>query len=258
MDNIIEIGTWRLLSAYVFLVILLLITWKQGIGREKEIFFATFRMTFQLVLVGYLLVFVFDFNHFLLTLLIFLSMESFAIFNVFKRIRVDINKKMKQVIGLAMFTGTAFPIVYFLLVVINVQPWYEARFFIPIAGVLIGNSMTGITLGAERLINGMKSQRALVEGALMLGANPLQAAKPVINEAFNAAIIPTINSMVGMGIVFLPGMMTGQILAGISPLIAIEYQIALMLGLTGSVSLTVFMLMQLGYKSFFNKRDQLI
>ena len=185
-------------------------------------------------------------------------METFAIFNVFKRIKVNINKKMKQIIGLAIFTGTAFPIVYFLLVVINVQPWYEARFFIPIAGVLIGNSMTGITLGAERLINGMKNQRELVEGALMLGSNPLQAAKPVINEAFNAAIIPTINSMVGMGIVFLPGMMTGQILAGISPLIAIEYQIALMLGLTGSVSLTVFILMQLGYKSFFNNRDQLI
>ncbi len=91
----------------------------------------------------------------------------------------------------------------------------------------------------------------------MLGATPKMATKPLVDCAFDAAIIPTINAMVGMGIVFLPGMMTGQILAGVSPLTAIEYQIAIMLGIVGSVALTVIIFMELGYKTYFNNEQQL-
>ncbi|NLV47233.1 MAG: ABC transporter permease, partial [Clostridiaceae bacterium] len=80
----------------------------------------------------------------------------------------------------------------------------------------------------------------------------------ILDNAFDAAILPTINSMVGMGIVFLPGMMTGQILSGISPVTAIEYQIAIMLGILGSVALTVILFIQIGYKTFFNEQDQLV
>jgi putative ABC transport system permease protein len=92
----------------------------------------------------------------------------------------------------------------------------------------------------------------------MLGATPKAAAKSIVNNAFDAAILPTINFMVGMGIVFLPGMMTGQILAGASPVTAIQYQIAIMLGITGSVALTVILLVQFGYQAFFNQEQQLI
>ena len=91
----------------------------------------------------------------------------------------------------------------------------------------------------------------------MLGATPKMAAKQIVDNAFDSAILPTINSMVGMGIVFLPGMMTGQILSGTSPVTAINYQIAIMLGVLGSVSLTVILFVQLGYKTFFNDQDQL-
>jgi putative ABC transport system permease protein len=91
----------------------------------------------------------------------------------------------------------------------------------------------------------------------MLGATPQMAVREVVNDAFSAAVIPTINSMLGMGIVFLPGMMTGQILAGASPLTAIEYQLAIMMGILGSVSLTVYLLVRQGYRSFFNERAQL-
>lgn len=79
----------------------------------------------------------------------------------------------------------------------------------------------------------------------------------MINNAFDSAILPTINNMVGMGIVFLPGMMTGVILSGASPLSAIKYQIAIMLGITGSVSISVIMFLYFGYKTFFNKSAQL-
>ncbi len=147
---------------------------------------------------------------------------------------------------------------FFIVVVLGVAPWYNPRYFIPIAGMLIGNSMTGISLGVNRLVDGMRSQRHVIESALMLGATPKMAAKNYVNAAFDAAILPTINSMVGMGIVFLPGMMTGQILSGTSPVTAIEYQIVIMLGILGSVTLTVIMFVQLAYKSFFNAQQQLV
>ncbi len=91
----------------------------------------------------------------------------------------------------------------------------------------------------------------------MLGATPKEAAAPLIRDAFDSAILPTINSMVGMGIISLPGMMTGQILSGVSPFTAIQYQIAIILGISGSTAFAVIIFLQLGYKTFFNKRCQL-
>lgn len=157
-----------------------------------------------------------------------------------------------------MIIGTLTSLTFFLFVVVRISPWYDPRYFIPIAGMLIGNSMTGISLGVTRLADGMHSQAYLVEAALVLGATPKMAAKTIVDNAFDSAILPTINSMVGMGIVFLPGMMTGQILSGTSPITAIEYQIAIMLGILGSVALTVILFVQLGYRTFFNNHDQLI
>jgi putative ABC transport system permease protein len=122
----------------------------------------------------------------------------------------------------------------------------------------VGNSMTGISLGVERLIQGFKVGRARIEEALMLGATPQMAVTNFLGETFSAAIIPTINSMLGMGLVFIPGMMTGQILAGSSAVEAIKYQIVIMMGITGSVSLAVYLVIQLGYRTFFNDRAQLV
>lgn len=229
----------------------------KGIPREKEIALATFRMTIQLVFAGYLLVYLFANSHPLLTVAATAIMLIFAINNITKRIKSPLSPQIKKVVALSMTAGTLINLLYFLFVVIALSPWYEPRYFIPIAGMIIGNSMTGIALGVNSLIEGMHSQKDLVEGALMLGATPKMAAKPLVDCAFDSAIIPTINAMVGMGIVFLPGMMTGQILAGVSPLTAIEYQIAIMLGIVGSVTLTVILFMELGYKTFFNKEQQL-
>jgi len=257
MNEIIEIGPWRLMAAYVFLIVLLLLVNRQGIKKEGEIFFSALRMTVQLIAVGYILVYIFAHKHIAVTLLVLVAMQFFAVRNIYSRVKVPIKKKLRQVIILSMIAGSGATIFYFLLLVINVEPWYEPRYFIPIAGMIIGNSMTGISLGAERLINEMKAKKDLIEGALMLGATPGDATAPIVKDTFTAAIMPTINSMVGMGIVFLPGMMTGQILAGLSPLIAIEYQIAIMLSILGSVTITVFMLTRLGYTVFFNRWSQL-
>lgn len=253
----IDITFWQLITAYIFIIILLFIVRWRKISREKEIIIASVRMTIQLVLVGYLLTYVFHHSHPIYTVLILLIMEAFAIFNIFNRMKMPVRSSLKKVVALSMFVGTVLSLIYFDFIVVHFTPWFNPRYFIPIGGMIIGNSMTGISLGLHSLLEGMKSKKALVESALMLGATPRAATRDIVNHAFDAAILPTINSMVGMGIVFLPGMMTGVILSGADPLTAIKYQIAIMLGITGSVSLSVILFLHFGYKTFFNKKAQL-
>jgi putative ABC transport system permease protein len=255
--GIIDIELARLIAAYIFVLVLLLIVRVRKISREKQITIATLRMTIQLILAGYILTYIFENPHPLLTIFIILVMEVFAIRNVYKQVKQRLSKEMKRIITFSMLSGSLASLFYFNLVVIHFSPWYEPRYFIPIAGMIIGNSMTGITLGVRTLIQGFSSEREKIEGALMLGADPQTAAKPYVDNAFDSAILPTINNMLGMGIVFLPGMMTGQILSGVSPLMAIEYQIAILLGILGSVSLTVLLFILLGYRTFFTEDSRL-
>lgn len=257
MDKIINLQIWQMAAAYVFIVVLLFIVRLRGIPREKEILISSVRMTLQLILTGYILVYLFQNSHPVLTVFVIGIMEIFAIRNIYKRVKVSLSQQLKKIIAFSMVSGTISSLLYFILVVVNLSPWYDPRYFIPIAGMLIGNSMTGISLGVTRLVEGMTSHKHFIESALMLGATPKMASKEIVDNAFDSAILPTVNSMVGMGIVFLPGMMTGQILSGTSPVTAIEYQIAIMLGILGSVALTVILFVQLGYKTFFNEQQQL-
>jgi putative ABC transport system permease protein len=255
--GIINIELWRFIAAYAFIIILLFIVRVRGISREKQIIIASLRMTIQLIIAGYILMFIFENPSPWLTLLIILIMELFAIRNVFKQVKHELNKQLKGTVALSMVTGTLGCLFYFNIVVIHFTPWYEPRYFIPIAGMIVGNSMTGITLGLNTLLGSLKDQRDVVEGALMLGATPKAATKKYVDDAFDSAILPTLNNMIGMGIIFLPGMMTGQIISGVSPLVAIEYQIAILLGIVGSVALTVILFIYIGYKYLFTKHAQL-
>jgi len=258
MQESIDLSFWQMTAAYIFILLLILIVRLKGIPREKEILISSLRMTIQLVLVGYILAYVFEHSHPIYTLVITAIMLIFAIHNIFNRTKSPLSAKIKKVIAFSMTLGILASLIYFVLIVLQVSPWYEPRYVIPIAGMIIGNSMTGISLGVKTLMEGMTTNKQLVEAALILGATPKMASKQIVNNAFDAAMLPTINSMVGMGIVFLPGMMTGQILGGASPVVAIEYQIAVMLGIVGSVSLTVLLFVQLGYKTFFNSRSQMM
>ena len=258
MNGIIDLQLWQMIAAYVFILVLMLIVKLRGIPREKEILVSSVRMTIQLILTGYILVYLFKTPSPLYTVLVLIAMEAFSVYNIIRRAKAKLSPKLKQIIALSMLAGTVSCLLYFLLIVVRISPWYDPRYFIPIAGMLIGNSMTGISLGVSRLVDGIRTQKSLVEGALMLGATPKMAVKQIVDNAFDSAILPTINSMVGMGIVFLPGMMTGQILSGTSPVTAIEYQIAIMLGILGSVALSVVLFVQLGYRTFFNEQSQLV
>ncbi len=258
MNGIINLSMLQLAFAYIFAVVLLIIVKKREIKREKEIFISSIRMTLQLMLAGYILTFILKNPNALVTIGIIVIMELFAIYTVFRKFRGKISKQLKFVIAFSLPAGTLVCLFYFLLIVIQISPWYNPQYFIPISGMLMGNSMTGISLGINSLQEGIITRKNLVEEALILGATPQAAVKTIINNSFDAAIMPTINSMVGMGIVILPGMMTGQILSGTAPSTAIAYQIAIMLGILGSVALSVILMLEFGYRTFFNKDMQLV
>lgn len=257
MNGAIDLSLIQVISAYIFILILLFIVRSRELNREKEIIVATTRMTIQLILTGFVLTYIFKKPNVIITILILIFMEFFAINNILKRSKSNLSRELKNAIIFSMLIGTLFSLLYFLFIVINIKPWFNPQYLIPLAGMIIGNSMTGVNLGINKLIDGITNRRDMIECSLMLGATPKDACKEIIDNSFDSAILPTINSMVGMGIVFLPGMMTGQILSGSLPLIAIKYQIAIMLGILGSVSITVITFLNLGYKTFFNNRMQL-
>lgn len=257
-NEAMDFTIWQVAFAYIFLVIVLIIVHFKKISRKKLILISTLRMTLQLILVGYILVYVLDNPNPFATVGIILIMLTFAVFNVYQRTKHTIEIDLKKMIALALFIGVSVNLIYFMFVILQLDPWYEPQYFIPVSGMIIGKTMTGVSLGVNNLLTRMKENKDKIEGALMLGASPKVASKSIINEAFDEAMLPTINAMVGMGIVFLPGMMTGQIIAGQSPLTAVKYQLSVMLGVMGTVSITVLIFLHLAYKVFFNDRNQFL
>lgn len=258
MDGVLDISILQMALAFIYAVVVIIIVRMMGIPREMQIVIASARMTVQLIIAGYVLIWLFDNSTIWLILLVLAGMETFAVYNAIRRTNMQLSPAIKRIIAVAVPVGTLASLTFFLVVVVGGESWQDPRYVIPLAGMIIGNAMTGVTLAVTRVVDGIRTQRATVETALMLGATPQVATRGIVRGAFDAAILPTINSMVGIGIVFLPGMMTGQILSGTSPLIAIKYQIAIMLGIMGSVSFSVLIFVQWGYRTFFNSEAQLI
>src|SRR5699024_9300596 len=162
------------------------------IPRERLIIISAIRMTLQLIIAGYILVYVLDNPHPWITIPIMFVMLAFATFTVYQRTKPKIYFSVKKIIALAMFTGVTVNIVYFMFVVLQLDPWYDPQYFIPIGGMIIGKTMTGVSLGVNNILTGMKDRKDRVEGALMLGASPKVASRSIINEAFDQAMLPTI------------------------------------------------------------------
>jgi len=183
-------------------------------------------------------------------------MIGFAVQTVGSRVQVKM-PNFYRIVGTAILFGCGGMTFFFCTLVIGLEPWYDPRYLIPLAGMVIGNSMTGASLAVERLAAEFQERREEIETALCLGSSVQVAAEPAVSSAFRAALIPSVNAMAAMGLVFLPGMMTGQILSGTEPLIAVKYQIAIMCVITGSVSLTSFLILRLGYRSYFTTHQSL-
>lgn len=256
-NSVMNLSVLQLSIAYVFVLIMLIIFKSRGIKRERQILIASTRMTIQLTIMGYILMFVFKNPSWWLTSIMIAIMISFAIHNSINRVKYPMPKELKRIISFSMTFGGLLTAVFFIIIVLNVRPWFNPQYFIPISGMIIGNSMTGIALGANKLCSSFEDKRIEIENSLMLGASPAAAAKEIVNSAFDTAILPTMNNMLTMGIVSLPGMMTGQILSGTFPITAIKYQIGIMLAILGSTAVSTVIFVTLGYRTFFTKDSRL-
>lgn len=252
-DAVMDLPVLNLALAYVFVLILLIVSKARGIRREKMILISTTRMTVQLIIMGYILMFVFENPSWYLTSVMLLIMMTFAVFNAVKRVTIPMPNGLKKLVIISIVAGYLVTAAVFLFIVLCISPWFNPQYCIPISGMIIGNSMTGIALGANKLCSGIRDQRMLIENSLMLGATPKAATHDIVNDAYDSALLPTMNSMLTMGIVSLPGMMTGQILSGTFPITAIKYQIGIMLAILGCTALTVILFVTIGYKTFFTK-----
>lgn len=239
----------------LLLLIIGLARWNR-FGQEKEMLIASIRMLVQLFAVGYILKVVFALDQPWAVLLILFFMMAVAVQMTVSRVQHKM-PGIYRIVGSAMFIGCGCITFVFCSLIIGLSPWYDPRYLIPLAGMIIGNSMTGSSLAAERLTAEIHDRRDEIETALSLGVSSLKAAQPAVHSAFRAALIPTVNSMAAMGIVFLPGMMTGQILSGTEPLLAVRYQIAIMCVITVSVALTSCLIVWQGVRSFFTSAHQL-
>lgn len=142
--------------------------------------------------------------------------------------------------------------------IIHVHPWYSPQYLLPIAGMVLGNSMTGISLALERLFGDLKQRSEEVQVLLALGASPWEACLSSIRSALTAGLIPTINAMNAVGIVSIPGMMTGQIIAGADPGMAARYQIVVMLMLSAATAIGSILSVVLSYRKAFDHDDRFI
>jgi putative ABC transport system permease protein len=214
-------------------------------------------MVLQLLAVGYLLHGVFTVNSPVPVLLILLVMVGFSVQVMGSRVR----RKMPgfyRVVGSSLIFGCGGVTFLFCSLVVGYSPWYDPRYLIPLAGMIIGNSMNGASLAAERLEAEIRERRDEIETAICLGATARQASSTAVRTAFRAALMPTVNTMAAMGIVSLPGMMTGQILSGTEPVIAVRYQIAIMCAITGAVAFTAYLILIQGYRRYFTTAHQLL
>ena len=140
-----------------------------------------------------------------------------------------------------------------LTVVVRVEPWYRPQYAIPFLGMVLGNGLTGISLGLDRLLAALADDRRRVETWLALGATWWEAALPAVREAVRTGMIPILNSMTVAGLVSLPGMMTGQLLAGVPPVQAVRYQIVILFVIAAATALGTVTVVLLGARRLFDR-----
>jgi putative ABC transport system permease protein len=260
--GIIEVS-WTDLGLAVGLVLVAIgvSRWRQ-LGLERGFAVGAVRAVVQLLAVGYILVYIFAADRWWLVLLalavMLLSATQAAARRAGggKRTRDD-RKTLWTISGSAMLLGSGLTLAFVTQVLLRVEPWYEPQYLIPLFGMIVGNAMNAAALAAERLASELDAHRGQVEAYLALGASPARAAAAPERRAMAAALIPTINGLMTVGLVSLPGMMTGQILAGISPVLAIRYQIVVMFMLAGATAVTTVAVVLWYRRTFFTPAAQL-
>ena len=218
---------------------------------ERKLAWAAVRTIVQLLAIGYVLGWVFQFDRWFIVLPLMVLMTLIAGFAGAQRGALTYNGQRRDSI-VSIWVSSWLVAAVGLFVVIRIHPWYEPQYAIPILGMILGNTLTGVSLGIERMTEELTARRDRVDMALALGATRWEAAQGPARRAVRAGMIPTLNQMAVVGVVSLPGMMTGQVLAGQSPLQAVRYQIVIMFLIAASSALGTVGAVLLTYRRLFS------
>jgi len=242
-----------LLLSYGLVIAAILISYYNHLKIEREMVSSSIRATVQLIVVGFLLDAILNIEQpvYLLLILFFMSVVAGIISG-------NRGKEIPHSHGIAILGITVGSLMTFALLYGAgvIQP--EARYVIPLGGMIIGNSMKASSLAMDRLIAELGLQRPRIETLLALGATARQAALGAVGQSVRTAMIPTVDTMKTVGLVHLPGIMTGFIIAGGSPLTAVKFQLAVIYMLAGATGITCLLVTLMAYRQCFTRDLQLM
>jgi putative ABC transport system permease protein len=229
-----------LVAAALLMILDGLLVWGFRLGLERTLAIAVVRMVVQLGAIGFVLKIVFALTSPLLTGAMAIAMVLIAGHEVLARQETRLKGWAAYGLGTAtLFSVGLLATLYAMLVVIAPEPWYAPRYVLPILGMVLGNTLTGVGLVLNTLSASVVRDCAAIEARLALGATRLEAMADVLSHAIRTGLMPILNAMAASGVVSLPGMMTGQILAGLDPVEAAKYQIMIMFLLAGATGFAV-------------------
>lgn len=256
--QVIELQWWQLGLAVLMVLMLAWFSHQARLGISRSLLVATLRTLIQLALIGLVLELLFSVGSLLWVAVMALVMLLLAGREVMARQRRRLTGSWAYGIGtLSMFVSSFSVAIITLVVLVGPDPWYTPQYAIPLLGMLLGNTMTGVALSLDRLTEQTWQQRQIIENRLMLGQHWSEAIEPIRREAMRSGMIPSINAMAAAGIISLPGMMTGQILAGTPPALAVKYQILIMLIITLGTGLGSLLAVMMGSRRLFDERQRL-
>lgn len=256
--NPILLTTSDLVMASLLIVAGAALSLALSLGIHRTLLIAAIRMVVQLLLVGFVLRAVFSIASPWLTFALVLAMIVAAAREAGSRQDRRLDSRWQFIVGLATVSVPTIVVTILALVTaLRPSPWYDARHAIPLAGIILGNAMNAASLTLHATFNAAWHQRQAIEARLALGADRQTALRPILRQAVRSGLLPTINTMAAAGIITLPGIMTGQILAGMDPIEAARYQILLMFLLSGGSILAVVLAAWLGLWRLTDDRHRL-
>lgn len=255
MENVINISWWQLAAFSLVLLVPLTVNKTYQLGIGKEILVSVGRMALQLFLVGAYLEYLFTLNNVWINLLWLLAMISIGASSIVSKTRLPRRKLFLPItVGLAV---GLFPVIFIVCAaIVKPSPWYSTQYLIPLAGMLLGNSISSTIVALQNLFNAFEERRSEYEAAISLGASPRYASRDFVRNALRKANAPILASMATVGLVTLPGMMTGQILGGTSPLIAIKYQLMIMIAIFTMMTISLTLSINLALKAALTKEGR--
>ena len=258
MSSYLDLSYAQIALAALLIVINGVISVALRLGMEKSLLLASVRTVGQLLLIGIVLQWIFRFDHWYVVVGWLVVMTLVAGITAGQRSRrrfPGLWITMIVSIWASSWIVTAFAL---FVVFHGIEKWYQPQYAIPLMGMVLGNTLNGVTIGLNTFSESLVTRRDHVESALAMGATRWEAALPSVQHAIRTGMTPIINAMMIVGVVSLPGMMTGQLLSGTSPMQAVKYQIVIMFLIAAATALGTVAAVVLTFLRLFNGRHQFL